>query len=132
MILVDTNVLLDVLQDDPNWGEWSQAQLDNGALAGPLVINAVNYSELSVAFAQIEELEAAIAEAGLRVEPIPREALFLAGKAFLKYRRARGSRYGVLPDFYVGAHAAVMKYSLLTRDVNRYRHYFPSVRLIAP
>ncbi len=132
MILVDTNVLLDVLQDDPQWASWSQGQLETAALTDRLVINPVIYSELSTAFARIEELERVIAEAGLTVEPIPREALFLAGKVFLDYRRRQGRKQSVLPDFYIGAHAAVSQYSLLTRDVGRYRSYYPRVRLITP
>ena len=132
MILVDTNVLLDVLQDDPQWARWSQAQLESARLADRLAINAVIYSELSAAFARIEELEAVIVEAALSVEAVPREALFLAAKVFLEYRRARGTKQGVLPDFYIGAHAAVMKWPLLTRDARRYQRYFPTVRLITP
>ena len=132
MILVDTNVLLDVLQEDPNWATWSQGQLETAALTDQLVINAVIYSELSMAFARIEELEKVITEVALTIEPIPREALFLAGKVFLDYRRRQGSKQSVLPDFYIGAHAAVKGYSLLTRDVGRYRSYYPTVQLITP
>lgn len=132
MILVDTNVLLDVLQDDPQWASWSLEQMEGAKLTDRLAINAVIYSELSIAFARIEELEAAIADAALAVEVIPREALFLAGKVFLDYRRAQGVKQGVLPDFYIGAHAAVMKWPLLTRDARRYQRYFPSLRLITP
>jgi predicted nucleic acid-binding protein len=132
MILVDTSVLLDVLQDDPQWAAWSQDQLEAAALTQRLAINAVIYSELSIAFERIEELEQVAADAGLVVDPIPREALFLAGKAFLQYRRKRGSKLGVLPDFYIGAHAAVNNYPLLTRDAARYRSYFPTVVLMAP
>ncbi len=132
MVLVDTNVLLDVLQDDPRWAEWSQQQLESARLTDRLAINPVIYAELSIAFARIEELEAVVSEAALAVEAMPREALFLAGKAFLSYRRARGVRPGVLPDFFIGAHAAVMKWPLLTRDVRRYRRYFPTLKLITP
>ena len=132
VILVDTNVLLDVLQDDPQWAEWSQQQLESARLADRLAINAVIYSELSVAFRRIEELEKIIVEAALAVEVIPREALFLAGKAFLDYRHASGTKHGVLPDFFIGAHAAVMSWSLLTRDTRRYQRYFPTLRLITP
>ena len=132
MILVDTNVLLDVLQDDPQWASWSLEQMEGAKLTDRLAINAVIYSELSIAFARIEELEAVIADAALAVEVIPREALFLAGKVFLDYRRAQGVKQGVLPDFYIGAHAAVMKWPLLTRDARRYQRYFPSLRLITP
>jgi len=132
MILVDTNVLLDVVQDDPRWADWSQEQLESAALADSLSINAVIYSELSISFARIEELEAVLHEASLTLETIPREALFLAGKAFLEYRRRSGTKRSVLPDFYIGAHAAVADCSILTRDVTRYRRYFPTVRLISP
>ena len=132
MILVDTNVLLDVLEDDPKWAAWSQAQLESTALTDRLAINAVIYSELSMAFERIEELEQVVAEARLAVEIIPREALFLAGKVFLEYRRRKGSKQGVLPDFYIGAHAAVLRCSILTRDVGRYRGCFPTVPLITP
>ena len=132
MILVDTNVLLDVLQDDPNWAAWSQAQLVSAALTDRLGINAVIYSELSMAFERIEELERVIAEAELALETIPREALFLAGKVFLEYRPRKASKQGVLPDFYIGAHAAVVKCTILTRDVARYGGYFPTVPLVTP
>lgn len=132
MILVDTNVLLDVLQDDARWAAWSQGQLETAGLADQLAINAVMYSELSMAFERIDELERIISDASFRVELIPREALFLAGKVFLDYRRRQSRKQGVLPDFYIGAHAAVSKYPMLTRDVARYRSYFPTVRLITP
>ena len=132
MVLVDTHVLLDVLQDDPRWADWSQQQLESARLNDRLAINAVIYSELSIAFARIEELETVVAEANLAVEAIPREALFLAGKVFLRYRRARGAKPGVLPDFFIGAHAAVMQWPLLTRDTRRYRRYFPTLKLITP
>src|ERR1700730_5733573 len=132
MVLVDTNVLLDVLQDDPQWAAWSQEKLDAASTTDTLAINPVIYSELSVAFDRIEELEAVIAEGSLAVEPIPREALFLAGKVFLNYRRNRGTKQSVLLDFYIGAHAAVMQWPILTRDVGRYRTHFPTVSLITP
>jgi hypothetical protein len=132
VILVDTNVLLDVLEEDADWCEWSQGQLDSASAIDTLAINPIIYSELSIGFARIEELEAVIKEASLAVEDMPREALFLAGKAFLRYRRSRGTKRSLLPDFYIGAHAAVMQWPLLTRDVGRYRAYFPTVPLIAP
>jgi predicted nucleic acid-binding protein len=132
MVLVDANVLLDVFENDPDWAAWSQDKLEAASTTDTLVINPIIYSELSIAFARIEELEAVIAEASLTVEPIPHEALFLAGKAFLKYRRARGNKRSVLPDFYIGAHAAVMQWPILTRDVSRYQSYYPTVALIAP
>lgn len=132
MILVDTDVLLDVLQDDPNWAAWSQAQLESAALTDRLAINAVIYSELSMAFERIEELEQVVVEASLALDSIPREALFLAGKVFLQHRRRKGNKQGVLQDFYIGAHAAVAQCAILTRDVGRYRGHFPTVPLITP
>jgi predicted nucleic acid-binding protein len=132
MILVDTNVLLDIFQNDPKWAAWSQEKLDAASATDSLAINPVIYSELSIAFVRIEELEAVLTEAALMLEAIPREALFLAGKAFLAYRRARGVKQTVLPDFYIGAHAAVVRCPLLTRDAARYRGYFPGISLICP
>jgi predicted nucleic acid-binding protein len=132
VVLVDTNVLLDVLQNDPDWASWSQEKLDAAGVTDTLAINPIIYSELSIAFTRIEELEAVIAEASLVVESIPREALFLAGKAFLGYRRRNGTKTSVLPDFYIGAHAAVMQWPLLTRDGRRIRTYFPTVTVISP
>jgi predicted nucleic acid-binding protein len=132
VILVDTSVLLDVFEDDEEWYAWSQDQLDSAIATDKLAINPVIYSELSIGFARIEELEAIIMDAPLAFEEIPREALFLAGKAFVRYRRLSGTNRSVLPDFYIGAHAAVMQWALLTRDVRRYRTYFPTVSLIAP
>jgi hypothetical protein len=132
MIVVDTNVLLDVLQDDPQWADWSQGQLEAASLTDPLMINPIIYSELSMAFERIEELEATLTEISVALEEIPREALFLAGKAFLMYSRRQGTKTGVLPDFYIGAHAAVAGCPILTRDAGRYRSYFPTVRLISP
>ena len=134
MILVDTNVLLDVVEEDPAWADWSQRQLDAASLRGSICINPVIYAELSMAFARIEELESVIADGELEVEEIPREALFLAGKVFLRYRqRSRSAvKRNVLLDFFIGAHAAVNGYSILTRDVGRYRAYFPAVELISP
>ena len=132
MLLVDTNVILDVISNDPQWAAWSQAQLDAASLKATLVINPVIYAELSIAYARIEELESLIERAGFRLDPIPREALFLAGRAFLQYRKRRGSKTGVLPDFFIGAHAAVAGMPLLTRDTGRYATYFPSLKLISP
>ncbi len=132
MVLVDTNVLLDVLEEDPTWSAWSQNQLDAASATDSLAINSIIYSELSIAFNRIEELEAVLTDVALKVEAIPREALFLAGKAFVQYRRSRGTKRNVLPDFLIGAHAAVMQWPLLTRDIARYCTYFPTVALIAP
>ncbi|OQW58551.1 MAG: DNA-binding protein [Proteobacteria bacterium HN_bin10] len=130
--LVDTNVLLDVVTDDPDWADWSIKALGAAALTGPLLFNDVIYAELSVRFLAIEALDAVIEDAGLRHAVTPREALFLAGKAFRRYRAAGGVRTGVLPDFFIGAHAAVSGAALLTRDSRRYRSYFPTVQLIEP
>lgn len=132
MLLVDTNVVLDVVEDDREWAGWSQAQLDAASLTQAIAINAIIYSELSLAFRRIEELEAMLEQAGFRFEPIPREALFLAGKVFLQYRQRGGTKTGVLPDFFIGAHAAVADVPLLTRDTARYETYFPDVQLISP
>ena len=130
MVLVDTNVLLDVVQDNPDWGDWAQRQLEAASLRGPLAINAVIYAELSMAYERIEDLDRVVQQTGLHELTIPREALFLAGKAFLQYRRRRGGRTGVLPDFLIGAHAAVTGTPILTRDVRRYRTYFPTVEIL--
>lgn len=132
MILVDTNVLLDVVTNDPVWADWSVEQLEAAALRGPLLINDIVYSELSVRYERIEKLEEFIEEAGLEMMPLPRAALFLAAKVFTAYRKAGGARTGVLPDFFIGAQAAVEGLELLTRDTARYRSYFPTVKLIAP
>ncbi|GIX10716.1 type II toxin-antitoxin system VapC family toxin [Elioraea sp.] len=132
MTLVDTNVLLDLVTDNADWAEWSQRQLEAAAVRGPVLINDVVYAELSVGFLRVEEVNDVLAAAQVEVAPIPREALFLAGKVFQRYRAGGGSRTGVLPDFFIGAHAAVAELPLLTRDVRRYRSYFPTVRLIAP
>lgn len=132
MTFVDTNVLLDLVTDDPEHADWSLAELEAASLRGPVLINAIVYAELSVRYARIEDVDAFVARAGLRREAIPAAALFLAGKAFAAYRRAGGRRTGVLPDLFIGAHAAVRDVPLLTRDVARCRTYFASVRLIAP
>ena len=132
MTLIDTNVLLDLVTDDPVWAEWSIRQLDIAAVKGPLAINGVVYAELSVGFERIEDLDAVLEDAAIAVVEIPRPALFLAGKAFQRYRAAGGSRSGVLPDFFIGAHAAIAGLPLLTRDGQRYHTYFPSLSLIAP
>jgi predicted nucleic acid-binding protein len=132
MTLIDTNVLLDIVTNDATWANWSIGQLDAAALKGPLVINDVVYAELSVRFAAIEPLEAVLNEAAITLAAIPRAALFLAGKAFQRYRTRGGRRTGVLPDFFIGAHAAVAGLTLLTRDAQRYRDYFPSADLVTP
>jgi hypothetical protein len=132
LILVDTNVLLDLVTGDPLWGEWSQQQLDSAAARDEIAINDIVYAELSVGYARIEELDEMIRRAGVVSAAIPRSALFLAGKAFRRYRSAGGIRTGVLPDFFLGAHAVISDSVLITRDAARYRTYFPRVMLIAP
>jgi len=131
-ILVDSNIILDVFLDDPNWAEWSESKLEKFSLITKLYINPVIYSEVSVGFKRIEELESALTGSSFQMLEIPKEALFLAGKIFLKYRKNRGTKRSPLPDFFIGAQAAVFEMDLLTRDVPRYRTYFPTVRLINP
>lgn len=130
--LVDSNVILDVLTEDVRWLAWSAEALTQAAEVGILVINPVIYAEVSVRFERIEELEDALPVSLFRREPLPWEAAFLAGKCFLAYRRQGGSRHSPLPDFHIGAHAAVRGMTLLTRDAARYRSYFPTLSLIAP
>ncbi len=132
MILIDTNVLLDVVTDDPRWAAWSQHHLEAASLRDRLAVNGVIYAELSTRYTRIENLDTMLAAASIALTEIPREALFLAGKAFLAYRKGGGARTGVLPDFFIGAHAAVARTTLLTRDPRRYRRYYPTVNLIAP
>lgn len=132
MTLVDSNVMLDVLTADPTWGEWSEAALAQARDAGRLMINPIVYAEVSTGFDRIEDLDDAVPEADFEREPLPYEAGFLAGKAFLTYCTRGGERRSPLADFYIGAHAAVRGYRLLTRDTARYRTYFPSVELIEP
>jgi hypothetical protein len=130
--LVDSNILLDIFTKTPNWWEWALGQLEEAALHGPLLINDVIYAESSVRFQSIDEFDSALAVAGITVASMPRKSLFLAGKAFARYRAGGGIRTGVLPDFFIGAHAELEGLPLLTRDAQRYRYYFPSVILIAP
>jgi len=130
--LVDTNVLLDIATKDSVWAEWSLGQLDAAALRGPIIVNDIIYAELSMRYARIEDLDAFVDIAGLVQQVMPRPALFLAAKVFQAYRASGGVRTGVLPDFFIGAHASVAALSLLTRDVQRYRRYFPKLTLIAP
>ncbi len=132
MILVDTNVLVDVFENDPQWAEWSIGQLRNQSKIRRLAINPIIYSELSLAFSTFEALDQTIADLGLAMIEVPRPALFLAGKAFAQYRQRGGTKSNVLPDFFIGAHAAVSRFPLLTRDTARYTTYFASVTLIAP
>jgi predicted nucleic acid-binding protein len=130
--LVDTNVLLALLTNDPIWADWSVRQLDKLSLQKKLIVKPVVYAELSVGFDRTEEVDAALAQVGIELIEIPRAALFLAGKAFAKYRARRDTRTGLLPDFFIGAHAVVEGTALLTRDNQRYRSYFPTLTLITP
>jgi predicted nucleic acid-binding protein len=132
MTLVDTNVLLDVFTEDPKWLGWSLTRLEQAAFKGSLLINDVIYAETSTRYPSIEDFETTLVSAGITIAPISRAALFLAGKAYTRYRSAGGIRTGVLADFFIGAHAAVEQLPLLTRDARRYRSYFPTVELIAP
>jgi predicted nucleic acid-binding protein len=130
--MIDSNVLLDVFTEDPVWFNWSSGALEAQAETSTLVINPIIYAEVSIRFARIEELEEALPRAVFRRDPLPWEAGFLAGKCFLDYRRRGGARQSTLPDFYIGAHAAIRDMALLTRDPARYRTYFPRLRIIAP
>ena len=132
MLLVDTNVLVDVLENDPQWADWSIAQLRAHSKIHKLAINPIIYAELSLTFSTAEALDQTLDDLGLTLLEIPRPALFLAGKAFVKYRRQGGTKNNVLGDFFIGAHAAVSGYPLLTRDTRRYATYYPTVILIAP
>jgi predicted nucleic acid-binding protein len=131
-MLVDTNVLVDVLEDDPQWAEWSISQLRAQSQIHRLVINPIIYAELSLTFSAVEALDKALETMMLPVIEIPKPALFLAGKAFAQYRRQGGIKQNVLSDFFIGAHAAVEGVPLLTRDAARYRSYFPSLKIVAP
>lgn len=132
MTFIDSNVLLDVVTNGDVWADWSQAQLEQAALRGPLVINDIVYAEISTRLTSVEAVDSMLLDLSVDVAPIPRSALFLAGKAYLQYRASGGIRTGVLADFFIGAHAAVEQLPLLTRDPRRYRTYFSAVKLIAP
>jgi hypothetical protein len=131
-MLVDTNVLVDLVEDDPDWADWSIGQLRAQSKLHLLMINWVIYAELSVAFSNIEALDRVLDGMQLKIVEIPKPALFLAGKAFLRYRRRGGVKNNVLGDFFIGAHAAVSGLPVLTRDPRRYKSYFPGVRLVTP
>jgi predicted nucleic acid-binding protein len=131
-MLVDANVILDVVTDDPQWAEWSAGQLAQAANRSRLAINPIIYAEVSIGYERIEDLDAVLSPIDFVRLPLPFAAGFLAGKCFLRYRKAGGPRRSPLPDFYIGAHAAVDSLPLLTRDARRYRTYFPTLRLIAP
>ena len=131
-ILIDSNIILDVFLDDPKWGDWSESTLEKYSQRAVLCINPIVYSEISIGFERIEDLESALKKTNFKMLPISREALFLAGKAFLKYKKRSGKKKSPLPDFYIGAQAAVLDLELMSRDVLRYKTYFPTVRMIHP
>ena len=131
-VLVDSNVLIDLLENDPNWADWSEAQLTPLAEAGLAVINPIIYAEVAANFATIEALNAAVQPFNLQREPLPWDTAFLASQAFKLYRRRGGQRSSPLPDFYIGAHASLAGYALLTRDSRRYREYFPKLKIVSP
>ena len=132
-ILIDSCVLLDLFTDDPIWANWSEKILDKYSQTNTLYINSIVYTEISIGFNKIEEVERAISKcATINVIEIPREALFLAGKVFLEYKKNHGTKISTLPDFFIGAHASISNFNLITRDVARYKTYFPSLKLIHP
>lgn len=132
MLLVDTNVLIDVVQDDPQWAAWSVGQLRAQARLHELAINPVIYAELSLSYTTLEAIDRVVRTLELRLCEVPRPALYLAGRAYLQYRQRGGQKTGVLPDFFIGAHAAVEGWPLLTRDAARFRTYFPTLEIVAP
>ncbi len=131
-LIVDSNVLLDIFLDDPDWADWSATALANASNNSILYINQIIYTEVSIGFNRIEELESALYKGGFQMLEIPKEALFLAGKVYLNYRRNKGNKRSPLPDFFIGAQAAVLGIDLITRDKGRYSTYFPTVRIICP
>jgi predicted nucleic acid-binding protein len=132
MLLVDTNVLVDVLQNDPQWADWSISQMRAQASLHALVINPIIYAEVSLSFSTLEALDDVVGTLALELREIPRPALFLAAEAYAQYRRRGGSKRQVLPDFFIGAHAAVEGWPLLTRDANRFKTHFPTLEVLAP
>jgi hypothetical protein len=131
-VLVDSCVILDLFTNDSNWAVWSESILEQYSQTNTLYINSIIYTEISMGFEKIEELEDAIVQLGVKVIEMPREALFLTGKAFLKYRKNKGTKNAPLPDFFICAHASVSKFHLITRDLAKYKTYFPQVELIHP
>ena len=131
-VFIDSCILLDLFTDDPNWANWSENILDHYSQTNMLYINSIVYTEVSIGFKKIEEVENAIEQLSIKVLEIPREALFLTGKAFLKYRKNKGTKNSPLPDFFIGAHATVSSFGLITRDIRKFRAYFPQVKLIHP
>jgi len=131
-ILVDSNIILDVFLNDPKWSDWSESTLERYDQHSILYINPVIYTEISIGFERIEDLESAIFKGGFKMLQFSKEALFLAGKAFLAYKKNKGIKVSTLPDFFIGAQAAVLKLELIIRDIARYQTYFPTVKLITP
>ncbi|NOY71955.1 MAG: PIN domain-containing protein [Gammaproteobacteria bacterium] len=131
-VLIDSCVLLDLFTDDANWADWSESILERYSQTNTLYINSIVYTEVSIGFENIEEVDSAISQIGIKVLEMPREALFLTGKIFLKYRRSKGKKTSPLPDFFIGAHASVSRFDLITRDLGKYKTYFPQVKLIRP
>ena len=131
-ILVDSCVLLDLFTNDPDWADWTENILGQFGHTNSLYINSIIYTEVSIGFNRIEEVEAALELAGIKVLEMPREALFLAGKVFLNYRKHKGTKHSTLPDFYIGSHAIVSDFHLITRDISRFNTYFPDLHLISP
>ncbi|HUV60095.1 MAG TPA: PIN domain-containing protein [Desulfatiglandales bacterium] len=131
-ILIDSNVILDLFENNQNWAEWSESSLEQYSMTHTLYINPIIYAEVSIGFERIEELENAITGCGFQMIQIPKEALFLAGKAFIKHKKQKGSKLSPLPDFFIGAHAAVVGLEIMTRDISRFRSYFPTVKLVTP
>jgi predicted nucleic acid-binding protein len=131
-IFVDSCVLLDLFTNDPYWGDWSESILEQYSQTNTLYINSIVYTEVSIGFKNIEEVESALSNLGIKVLEIPREALFLTGKIYLKYRKNKGTKHSPLPDFFIGAHALVSSFELITRDLGKYSTYFPKLKLIYP
>lgn len=132
MILVDSNIWIDVIQEDPIWLDWSLAQLQQARATSRVMINPIIYAELAPTYDEPEQLDHFLKVAKATLQPLPRPAAYAAGRAFLQYRQKRGTKTGVLPDFFIGAHAQTEGWPILTRDVARYATYFPNVKLIAP
>jgi len=131
-VLIDSCVLLDLFTNDENWADWSESILEHYSQTNTLYINSIIYTEISIGFKKVEEVEGAIDKLAIKVLEIPREALFLTGKAFLKYKRNKGNKISPLPDFFIGAHASVSNFGLITRDLAKYKTYFPQAKLIHP
>ena len=131
-VFIDSCILLDLFTNDPNWANWSENILSKYSQTNTLYINSIVYTEISIGFNKIEEVESAIEKVGVKVLEIPREALFLAGKVFLSYRKNKGTKNSTLPDFFIGAHATVSSFNLITRDTAKFKTYYPNLTIISP